>query len=650
MSKVVHLDYETRAAIDLTEVGAHRYAIDPTCRILMAAVSADDSEEVLLWVHPEFGGSPENEGALALLRSADLIYAHNAGFEQAVTWGRGMADLGWEPRIDQWRCTAAMARKAGLPSSLEKVGAALGLDQQKDLRGKKLIKLFSIPREDGHFNDPQGELFPSFQQFMEYCRQDVRTEKAVHQRLRAFELQEAPLETFLFDLRLNQRGIPVNTRALGYAQQIIQEVQQKVSMEFRQLTGLNPTQRGKVLELVRSKGLAIPDMQAETLDALTEEQLGAAPEAARVLELYRKLSYAAVKKVGAMLACACPDGRVRGGHLYYGAGTGRWSGRLVQPQNFKKTPAWMKDLTDQIYLAIDRGISAEGLSLVYGEPLEVISGVIRHFIHGEMFDADYNAVEARIICWLAGEERILEMWRNGRDLYRFMASLVYGIPEDRIAKDSEERDMGKRIELGAGFGMGTKKFKLTCEAYGKDCTEDLAERGIEVYRSTHPKVVRYWYYLDDCARKAIASPGIACGPFMVRTLAGMPYLLFKLRSGRSLAYPRPMVEVQPGDERTQITYWGQLPLSTLWGRVKLYGGKLAENETQATAADIMAHGGIEAEKIGYEIFMLVHDQGLALRQPGQTSEAFTDALVSLPAWAAGLPLKVETKLAPYYRK
>jgi hypothetical protein len=933
---IVHLDYETRSRADLKTVGAYRYAADESFEILMAGVSADDSDRVYLWVNPKYEtpdmlSDPE---ALELLNKADLIYAHNAPFEIAATWGSH-----WLINLSKWRCTAAMARRAGMPPSLDKCAEALGLTQQKDKKGAALIRKFSIPNKDGTFNAPKD--FPDeWLAFGEYCKQDVRTEKAIHKKLKAFELTGEPLETFLFDLRMNHAGIPVNRQALLNAQKIVTDVQSTVTKQFVELTQLQPTQREKVREMV---GLA--DMTSDTVaGALGDTNMDT--DKRKILSLYQKLSYAAVKKIETMLDCVCPDGRVRGCHTYYGAGTGRWSGRLIQPQNFKKTPRWMKGLTDQIYADVIAGKDADYLDLMYGDPFELLSGIIRHFIHGdcEMLDGDYNAIEARIICWLAGEKEMLAMWATGRDLYRFMASSVYGIPE--AAVDGDGRDHGKRIILGCfesdtpvltktgwkpilqitsgdwlwdgldwvqsggvifqgckktiqlhgvgvtpdhkilcagqwvsaesvalsanilsralatgsenlpspgigselgegyviskynapaaktnilsspiisekenllgatiaqnskpgiikrniwgmpilypttpsekgssieyprllvgvtapqtnngsiteveaskfinrggmteksfydtsfpypdtsnnrgtltglivtggtnreicvlpqnqktwltdamlptfkkgltnwklksnnsvlretydivdcgprhrftiltekgpmivhncGYGMGPAKFKATCEAYGVECSEDLAESSVKAYRQTHPNVVKYWYFLDRSARSAIAEPGTQHGPFTVRSIAGIPYLLGRLPSGRSIAYPYPKIEIQPGDDRDQITYWGQLPVGVTWGRVKIYGGKFAENFSQGVAADIMSNGARVAEARGMMPFTLIHDQGLALRTKQQSPDEFSAALASLPDWARGLPLKVESKVAPYYRK
>jgi DNA polymerase len=638
---IVHLDYETRSRADLKTVGAYRYAADESFEILMAGVSADDSDRVYLWVNPKYEtpdmlSEPE---ALDLLCKADLIYAHNAPFEIAATWQGPFLTLD----LNKWRCTAAMARRAGMPPSLDKCAEALGLTQQKDKKGAALIRKFSIPNKDGTFNDPKD--FPDeWLAFGEYCKQDVRTEKAIHKKLKAFEMTGEPLETFLFDLRMNHVGIPVNRKALLNAQKIVTDVQSTVTKQFVELTQLQPTQREKVREIV---GLA--DMTSDTVAGALQSPLLDADKR-KILSLYQKLSYAAVKKIETMLDCVCPDGRVRGCHTYYGAGTGRWSGRLIQPQNFKKTPRWMKGLTDRIYADVIAGKDADYLDLMYGDPFELLSGIIRHFIHGdyEMLDGDYNAIEARIICWLAGEKEMLAMWATGRDLYRFMASSVYGIPE--AAVDGDGRDHGKRIILGCGYGMGPAKFKATCEVYGVECSEELAESSVKAYRQTHPNVVKYWYFLDRSARSAIAEPGTQHGPFTVRSIAGIPYLLGRLPSGRSIAYPHPKIEKQPGDDRDQITYWGQLPVGVAWGRVKIYGGKFAENFSQGVAADIMSNGARVAEARGMMPFTLIHDQGLALRTKQQSPDEFSAALASLPDWARGLPLKVESKVAPYYRK
>jgi DNA polymerase len=674
MSRVT-LDFETRSRCDLKTVGAHRYAVDPSTEILMAAVSDEAPDApTFLWINPRFPVPAKYAGhnpiAEKMLAEADITDSHNVGFEQAITWGthqRGAASpYAVEPPLDQWRCTAAMARKAGLPSSLEKLGEALNLNTKKDNRGKALIRFFSIPdKKTGQFNEPKD--FPEkWEQFCDYCVTDVVVEKQAHRRLKAFELQGLALETFQFDLRMNQFGVPVNVQALRNAQKVIEHVQSEVGAEFVKLTGLNPTQRDAVKDWLAEQGCEMPDMQAETIQErlawVTERrgQLWEIPR--RALELYAKLSFAAIKKVDTMLDWACPDGRMRGVFKYYGAGTGRWSAGGPQVQNAKKATPEIRPMTHAVYGALQTGIDADTIDLLYDDPLEVISCCIRHFIHDpttDMLDGDYNAIEARIACWLAGQDDAVEEYRREDSApkarkwemsrYVLMAAEIYGKEPQAVTAD--EREVGKRAILGLGYGMGTEKFKRSSwEQYGIRLSDELAERAKVAFRRKHDRIQAYWYVLDDQARSAIATPGQPCGNFVVRTIGGIPFMLFKLPSGRSIAYPHPKIEVPADDPRDQITYWGQLPMSTQWGRIKLYGAKIFENACQGIAADVMAHGAITAEKRGMMPFALIHDQGLALCRNGETGEDFARALGDLPSWARGLPLKVEAKRVKWYSK
>lgn len=668
MINVVHLDYETRSKVDLKACGAFRYACDPSTSILMAGVSSDEPDApVYLWVNPKYEtpdmlSDPE---AKDLLAQADLVYAHNAPFEQAMGWGRTQ-DMGVRIKLEQWRCTAALARKAGLPSSLEACGEAMNLPIQKDKEGKRLIKLFSVPQKDGEFADPKSQP-DDWYAFGQYCKQDVRTEKGIHRALKAFELTGDVLESFQFDLRMNLRGIPINLPAALNAQKIIDETNVGVTAEFQQLTGLNPTQREKVREMV-----GLPDMQAETVQRALLDPLEDAKRH-RILDLYSKLSFAAVKKVRVMIDTACPDSRVRGGHLWYGTVPGRHSGRGLQPQNFKKTPPDLRPVTGAVYQAICDGKDAEYLNLLYGNPQELIAACIRHFIHDPkqtIFDGDYSAIQARVICWLARELGGLKMWSDydkklGPSPYRVMASKIYGIPEPDV--DEDQREVGKRVILGAGFQMGAPKFQASClEQYRLSLPIELCELGISTFRRELPEIPSYWYFLHRSARMAVEVPGSRQGPFVCKELAGMKYLLATLPSGRSIAYPRPEVNkreptreerermetgyVYNSDRFFETTYWGNVKGDT-WGRVKLYGGKLAENITMGVEADIMNHGLTTAEKRGFAPFMLVHDQALAFRSSErQTAEEYAAALADSPEWATGLPIRVESKEAKFYSK
>jgi DNA polymerase bacteriophage-type len=644
----VHLDIETRSRADLPSVGAYRYGCDPSTQVFMAAVSEEKHDApVYLWINPLFrdAGVPSDPEAIELLAQATEVRAFNAPFEQPVLHGTS-----FRPYIplEAYRCTQAMARIAGLPESLDKCGDALGIASRKDAKGKTLIRHFSIPRkEDSKFNQPVD--FPEkWALFAEYCRQDVRAEKEIHRLLRPkFDLTGLNLETFLFTMRMNALGVPVNTEGLRNAQRIIDEVQRNAGAEFQQLTGVNITQRAKVLAWLQAGGVPISDMQAETLQTLDLTQIK--PRQARAISLYIQLSYAAAKKVTTMLDWVMPDNRLRGVMKFYGAGTGRWSAGGPQIQNAKKATPAMRPITKMAYAAICKGATPEALDAVYGEPMEVIASCIRHFIQSpgeKMLDADYNAIEARIICWLAKEQDRLAMWANGQDLYKWMASQIYGVQQKDVTGD--QRDMGKRVILGCGYGMGAAKFLATCEAFGVACDAALAERAVETYRSSHPHITAYWRRLNANAMSAVRQQGTRFGEFVVENAAGRSYLFCTLPSGRRLAYPAPQIDHDPNFGE-QLTYWGQLFGSVNYGRIKLYGGKLAENICQATAADVMSRGARVAEARGMMPFALIHDQALALcegRSPGE----FSDALTDLPDWARGLPLKAEAKITPFYSK
>lgn len=348
MSNKYHLDYETRSRADLRKVGAARYAADPSTRILMFAIRKNTGK-TLLWLNPVFGvPCKTNAEALLLLKEAcndpeALIYAHNAPFEMFISHYRLLLDVGIPMfPVEKLRCTMAMARKAGLRVSLENVGEDLGMRQLKFNYGRSLIYKFSVPqKKTGEFIEPKAEP-EKFIEFGEYCVRDVDAESEAHGRMAMFELKGMALETFLFDLRMNLRGFPVNVAALKHAQSIIEKIQTEVSTEFKQLTGLEPTQREKVkayLSLVCEADLA--NLQGKTIDKFLKA-LDAAEEedeeydetdldvpvsnekTRRILELYKQVRFAAVKKVKTMLDCVCPDGYIRGMFTWHGAGTGRW--------------------------------------------------------------------------------------------------------------------------------------------------------------------------------------------------------------------------------------------------------------------------------------------------------------------------------------
>lgn len=659
-----HIDYETYSTADLPSVGSWRYAFDPFTEILCVAIAHGDDEPVLWLPAPyrpaDYDPAPADALLNRLVNSDGPVYAHNVGFEFPITEALWQKTTGL-PKIavHRWRCTAAMARKAALPHSLAKCAAKLGLAQQKDNKGSALIRKFSMPQKDGRRIKPKDDP-EAFKSFCDYCVQDVRVEQEIHQKLKAFELTGFQLEVFQSDLLMNKRGIPINLDAVRNAKKIVEEASTEAVTEFKALTGLDPTQVIAFREWLAQRGVDVPDLRAETIDELLDsDELEADGDAGRALELRRRVSFAATRKLDAFEAYAGPhDNKVRGILTYYGAvRTGRWSSSGPQVQNAKKPKKALEKLTDAIYADIKRGATADELGLVYGNPIESVASCIRHFVDDSkpMLDSDYSAIEARVLAWLAGEQWRLDVFAGHGKIYEASIAQMLGISIESVDKDLRQK--GKAVELGCGYGGGTKAL-IKIGALKMGVPESELQSLIDKWRSANPQIKSFWAKCEFAARSAINQPGQKYGVngkvqyFCART-AGLNYLFCRLPSNRCLAYPEPRIEttIASWNEPVEgVTYFGQHKGKQSWGRVSTYGGSLVENITQAVAADIMAHGLVQCQRAGYEINALIHDEALAYYKPGQSVEEFNRLLTTLPDWATGLPLKAEGGLVSYYRK
>jgi DNA polymerase len=668
---------------DIKRTGAFRYAEDPSTEILCAAVAKDDGEP-LLWVNPRFtfddmSVCESSPGAMDLINEMNNsdapVYAHNAYFEQAIT--NHCSNNRWfQIDISRWRCTAAMSRRAAIPPSLEKAAETLGLLQQKDSKGKALIRKFSIPQKaTGEFIHPIYRQ-DDFIAFCEYCVQDVRVEQGIHKALKHFELTGDTLAAFQADMAINSRGLPVNLPALRHAQSLIEANEARMTEEFRQLTGFNPTQRDVLLKWLKDHGFEGDNLRADTLDEQLESvEFDPTSEVGRVLQIKKSLSFASIKKVEAMIKCACADGRVRGTLQFYGAGTGRAAGRLIQPQNFKR-PTIAN--TDASYADICSGQSEEHIELFHGPLLEVIGSSIRHFIHdpeGPMFDVDFSAIEARISAWLANEEWKLEVFRTHGKIYEATVCRMTGMPLQEMldyykqnGKHHPDRFKGKVSELALTY-QGGKNALIAMGAVDMGLKEEELEGIVEQWREANANIVKLWHACDRAAKSAVANVGSRHSvdklEFFCAVTAGAKYLFMRLPSGRRLAYRDPKIEetisrdkkgkIETWDSgkiktRQSLTYWGQIPGKVMWGRCAIYGGMWVENASQAIAADLLNNGTVNAEKRGIQVATLVHDQCLAYKRKDQKIEDLCKCLTTLPAWADGLPIAVDGQVQPYYTK
>lgn len=706
---VFHLDYETFSMASLAKgkanVGAFRYANDPSTEILCAALALGD-EEPVCWQYGNVFASPKDlsrwQDYMQIIGDPDtIIFAHNAQFEVAITNALWEKTFGCpKPHHRQFRCTAAMCRRASLPASLEDAGKYLQLAEQKDGAGKSLISLFSkmqtgkLDRKTGA-RAPNYRVLPKdkpekFQQFVDYCIQDVRVERLIEKALNPFSLRGTVLDTWLADLEVNMRGMPVNVEALQHAQLLIEEAQQEAGEKFFALTGLQPNQRDKTFEWFKAHGYKGTSLRANDVDAELEDSEEEEDEESfdgldavgiEALKLRRDTAFAAVAKVPAMLKCAGPhDNRVRGTLIWHGPTTGRWAGSLIQPQNFKR--ATRKDTAD-IYKAICAQWPRDMLEMVYGPALPAIANCVRHFIqpsNGVFLQADYSAIEARIVVWLADETQAIQEFVNGVDRYISMASVIFNVPRDSIGKESFERFVGKQTVLLCGFQGSANAFIRGCAQYNIDVPVDVAEQAVATFRAQHPRLRDLWYQAERACKAAILNPGtryqikskqgqrVAGEAFVVR-IAGVNFLLIKLPSGRHLAYPDPKIageeeyitltvkgkefqrQLNPGG----IHFYGQPKTSKgygtkKWSRIEIYGGLIVQNMTQATAADCTSNGLVNCENAGYEVCSIIHDEFLTEKKEGQSLEEYIRLLTKLPAWAKGLPIKAEGKEIPYYLK
>ncbi len=695
MPRHLHLDFETFSQADLKDVGAYRYAFDPSTEILCAAMALGYGEPVIWDSSKPLTVNDELEPYWDALEDPSvLIYAHNAQFEIALSQALMFKTWGIQcPEISRWRCTKSLAHRAALPGGLEKLAAALELPNVKDKRGSALIKRFCIMQtaKKPTKKNPDGiapcRIFPkddpvAFAELLNYCKQDVRTEQDVAWQLSCFD---EPINNANYTLHetINSRGVAVNVDALRHTQLLISEETNAVATRFRNLTGFEVTQGAVLLNWLHGKGVHLDNLQAETietfLEGVDEDQLSTGEkQPVQALRMKQSIAYASIKKIATMLECVGPhDNRIRGMLNHHGATTGRSTNSLVQFQNMKRPTIKDADgngTSEEAYRDICNGISREMLELSYGSPLEVISSCVRHFIHNvclfcggagnpqfglpcpecggntesNFLDADYSAIEARIVCWLAGQEDALDEYRQGIDRYKVMATLIYGIPIEQVNKHPQ-RFVGKNAILGCGFGMGATKFRKDClKKGGYVLPLGLEEIAVNAFRAKHKKVKQLWWDTKKAAINAVVRKGqtFKAGPFLSFTfqeVEGFPFLFMTLPSGRKLSYPKP--EVINGD-----LYVHRKTIGVNWEQQETGGCTLTENATQAVAADIMCHGAHNAEKAGYPIMMLVHDQALSYSLPGQTAEEFVRLLTDMPPWAKGLPIEAEGALVPFYKK
>jgi DNA polymerase len=645
------IDFETRSKCDLKRTGAWRYAEDPSTSVLCLAY-AIDKLPVSMWLP----GEEIPKDLAYYIKYGFTVEAHNSFFERAIWRNIMVPQFGWPDIKDsQWRCSAARAAVLALPRALDAVGEALSLPTRKSQDGKRIMMKLSHPRtptkdNPAIWNTDREDL----RILRQYCKQDVEAERCLSDTIP--QLIPTEQKVWTLDQKINERGIMVDLPAVKAALFIIEQYTDRLLKEFQQITGGqidSPTQRDKVLAWLRGEGVHIKGLTKNDIVDTLEDKLKRMPseKTKRVLEIRQAISKTSTAKYKALLDSVCRDGRLRDTLMYHGASTGRWTGKAIQPQNLPKNNSRINLGT---YFKILKSSNLDTFELCYPEVMQTLSSTIRGvFIPAKnhvFFGGDFSAVEARVLFWLAGDERALSMFRKGEDLYKDLAATIYQKPVAAITK--EEREMGKRGVLGCGYGLGHKKFMETTKAFARvEIPEELAVRVVDAYRTKYAHVVQFWYSQERSAYECIETKkAVVNGRITWRM--NNKFLECQLPSYRCLYYYDPKIENCPtpwGDVKATITYMAVNPKTKQWSRDRTYGGKIAENITQAVARDLMAEAMLRVENAGYSIILTVHDEVLSESNKGSVDE-FVNIMTTLPEWAKGLPINAEGWSGDRYTK
>lgn len=669
----LYVDFETRSALDLREVGLHNYARHPTTDVWCAAWALGDDEPAV-WTP----GQPV-DGNLAAASALDAtVVAHNAPFELAIWNNILVPRYGWpELKPEQTHCTMAAAYAMGLPGSLEDAAMAMGLHVFKDKEGRALMLRMARPRKvnpDGSFtwwDDPE-----KLERLYEYCRQDVRVGRELHKRL--MPLSEKERCVWLLDYKINQKGVRIDRPSAEAAIGMTERLKADYDMQMKDATGGAAESCNALIpikEWLGGNGYPVESLaKPDVVELLARNDL--TPEVRRVLTLRQEAAKASTAKFQKMVNLAGADDRLRNVVQYHGAATGRWAGRGVQVHNLPRDVP-EAETVDRILTLVRQG-DADAIDTLYGSPVSVLSLCLRGFFVPEpgkmLVGGDYSAIEGRGTAWFAGEEWKLKAFRAadagaGPGIYELTAGKILGIPPEQVDK-TQRQAYGKAPELALGYQGGVGAFQTMSKTYGVH-VDDAEANNIKVrWRAEHPKIRQTWYDLQGAAISAVQRPGEAFTaghpdrPVTFKKVGSFLWCL--LPSGRALCYPYP--KLLPGMYGEQLTYMtvpspddkkkGKIiadPQNTAtWARVGTYGGSLLENVVQALCRDLLAEAMLRLDAAGFSVVLHVHDEIVAEEAPpapwlDMTGE-MSVIMAEVPAWAAGFPVAVKCEAMTRYGK
>lgn len=654
------IDLETFSSVPIAKAGAQKYIESHDFEILLFAYSVDGGDVFCVDL---MQGEILPNWLIDALTSPDYIkHAYNAAFE----WGCLSRYLGRQLPPEQWRCTMFHGLYAGYTAGLDATGRALGLpeDKRKLNTGKALIRYFCVPCAPTKANGGRTRNMPHhaperWQLFKEYCRQDVVTEMEIEKRLSSIIIPDFVQKEWERDLIINSRGVAVDMELVEGALDIDKTVHDRLVAEAMELSGLNnPNSVAQLsLWLESQTGENISDLRKDTVAKMLAEKDNS-PKVKRMLEIRQELGKTSTKKYDAIEAAVCKDGRVRGLLQFYGANrTGRWAGRLVQVQNLPRTYTNPLELARE--LVKKRNI--EALRFIYGSIPNTLSQLIRTaFIAAPgnvLIDADFSAIEARVISWLAGEEWRLEVFRTHGKIYEASASQMFGVPIELIKKGNPEyslRQKGKVAELALGYQGGTGALIAMGALDMGIADEDLSDI-VSRWRESNKRIRDLWYKMEAAAVQVISQGGAVGvnGLVISHELncdTGFDALTILLPSGRKLFYVSPQIgENQWG--KPSLSYMGMNQTSKKWQRIETYGGKLVENSVQAIARDCLAQAIENLETAGIPVVFHIHDEVVIDCTPDTASLDDVIQIMSKPIpWASGLPLGADGWVGTFFKK
>jgi len=658
----LHIDIETYSSISIKNCGAYRYAESPDFEILLLAYAYNDEPVTVIDLAQ---GEEIPERFLELYYDKTVKkYAHNAAFERNC-----FNTVGMTLPPEQWYCTAILSSYCGYPLKLEQVSAALKLEREgkaKLASGKRLIKYFCTPCKPTKKNGGRRRNLPchdpeKWNEFIEYCRQDVVAERRIHQILKNERITNTERRMYVLDQKINDNGVLIDIPFAKKALRLNSEQTSILHERMIELTGLenpnSPVQLKKWLTDTLGVG-TISSIAASELNYLIEEVAPGTGDALEVLELRKMVARTSIKKYLKMLQCASrKDHRARGLFQFYGANkTGRWAGRLIQLQNLPRI--YFKNLQ----LARDTVSQADlqRCVLMYHDIGDLLAQLIRPTLIAPIgyrfVVADFSAIEARVLAWLADETWRLEVFETHGKIYEASAANMFDLDIEDCGKGTPWRAKGKIAELALGFQGGVGALTQMGEQMGDKIIMAMSrvekQRIVQSWRLANKNIVRFWSTVNRCAMRAVKTRKPVTGPKGIIFNYKGRALTIQLPSKRKLYYPGPSFTTNKFDSEC-IQYWGIDQYSRKWTRIKTYGGKITENIVQAIARDLLVNSMLKIEKANYKICMHVHDEAV-IEAPMETAPDDLDTISTIMRqpvkWAEGLPLDADGYVSPFYKK